>query len=100
LTNNSNLSTLTLTNVTQHHCLKQNNLTNSSQLTNNSISIYVPHIKSKDSIEYSGYFEWKPDDEAKIISKLIDGMKSFFYKIEKFFCFLSETFLFEINFTR
>lgn len=72
---NSNLSTHTLTNGAHHHNVKQNNLINSTQLTNNSISIYVPQIKSKDTAEYSGYFEWKPDDEPKIISRLIDELK-------------------------
>ncbi len=40
-----------------------------------STSIYVPQIKSKNSGEYLGVFEWKPEDEALIAKKLIDELK-------------------------
>ena len=73
---NQNMSTHTLTNGT-HLNFKHNNLVNSSQITNN--SIYVPQVKSKDTTEYSVYFEWKPEDEPKLISRLIDGIKIFSY---------------------
>ena len=74
-----NHSTNTLTNGTNQY-LKLPSVV--SSLNNQSIantSIYVPQIKSKDTQEYSGYFEWKPEDETKIISKLIDGMNFLFY---------------------
>ena len=37
--------------------------------------MYVPQIKSKNSGEYLGVFEWKSEHEAKIVSKLIDELK-------------------------
>lgn len=43
---------------------------------NTSTSIYVPQIRSKNSGEYVGLLEWKIEDEAKIVAKLIDGSLS------------------------
>ena len=80
------MSTHTLTNGSHvNNFQKQHNLINSSQITNN--SIYVPQVKSKDTTEYSGYFEWKPEDDPKIIARLIDGMKYLLFYLFRYFMF-------------
>lgn len=43
--------------------------------TTGNLSLYAPQIKSKNSGEYLGVFEWKTEDESKIVNKLIDELK-------------------------
>ncbi len=69
----SNLSTNTLTaSTTVHNSTKPNTTLNNASMTT---SIYVPQIKTKNSSDYLGVFEWKPEDEALIAKKLIDELK-------------------------
>lgn len=68
---NTSTNTLTVPNGKAANTTLNNTLLNTTVNT----SVFVPQIKSRNTGEYLGVLEWKVEDEAKIVNKLIDELK-------------------------
>ena len=82
--NNNNNLNVTINGGGHNKSLMENN---GSQLVNS--TMYVPHIRLKNSGDYLGYLEWKAEDEQLLITKLIDG-KFFFNEYTCVSCFFTK----------
>jgi hypothetical protein len=58
-------------NLQSHGVVRNNTLSNINQLANS--AIFTPQIRMKHTGDFLGYLEWKTEDEALIIKRLVDG---------------------------